>query len=526
MKKRSLARKVHAVLMSLVITFTSMNLLSAAGKVSASDSSGSSTVDKTLTYSDWEIVDGVFEQGVGYSLTDGSITSLDGYAFEGYMNFGGATDASTTYFKIGGSADNAHLAFQLNAYETENLQAVNHFNTDNQKFYQPSGWSNSGEMLVRLTFDETETNTWDVGIYVNDTYVDTMTLTNTALGTKLLLSGNITVCDMKIYYDDGATTEKEYNIKDYWTTDTKKAPVKAGFVFGGWYVTEDKTRVPLTEADLKEKGVDAYADTAYAKFVPVDVLSIKTQKGTADEITSLRILSTVDSTNYQAVGFEYKLATNSLGTTGNITKVYSAIKPYKGATDAELYKPGSTFVSGASKYFIAADVSEISSGSFAKIVYARPYWITMDGTKVMGLARNSRVEDKDNNYTSVGINLLPQLVKGELAAVAVGKIQVTYNTDNYDVVESGVDTTYDTTNGGTYLFPEMEYYINEEKGTITFVGNAADVTKNLTADGLFANIRFKKAENATGTELDFAINADETEFCNWAEAPVTKFVVQ
>lgn len=265
-------------------------------------------------------------------------------------------------------------------------------------------------------------------------------------------------------------------------------------------------------------------------------MSIKTQKGTGTSevdgatITSLRILSTVDSKNYQAVGFEYKLAaqpedTTKDDTTGKeITKVYSQIK--KSEYDSETYTSGTSFVSGVSQYFIAADVSYISEESFAKIVYARQYWITMDGTKVMGLARNSRVEDKKNDYTSVEINLLPQLPEEKIAAVAAGKIQVTYNTANYDVIETPDITVDNNTIGGKYLFPEMECHVDETSGIITFVGNADDVTADLLADGLFANVRFVKAAGATGTTLDFAIETEATEFCNWAEESVTEFVVQ
>lgn len=353
-----------------------------------------------------------------------------------------------------------------------------------------------------------------------------------------------------VFWDDGTTGAKKYVITDYWnettTESVRKVPVKEGYVFAGWYVndgTDSTKRVPLTEEALTEvasaeNGLSAYAQTAYAKFVPAEVLSIKTQVGTsADNVTAMRILSTVDSKNYQAVGFEYKLAIQDVGTTKNkttgeeITKVYSKIK--KSKYDSATYEPGTEFVSGVSKYFIAADVSSIKTESFSKIVYARPYWITMDGTKVMGLARNSRVEDKDteNDYTSVGINLFTD---GKVAvAVAAGKIQVTYNSKDYDVVDSTADIAAHAEYGGKYRFPEMECYVNEGgntgKGTITFVGNA-DVQngslENLLADGLFANVRFKNVSGDANATLDFTINTEETEFCNWAEAEVDAVVVQ
>lgn len=320
-----------------------------------------------------------------------------------------------------------------------------------------------------------------------------------------------------------ATTD-EYKISEYWSAGTKKVPVKAGYVFGGWYVKVDEKDVPLKQADLENGDISSYASMAYAKFVPAEVLSIKIQVGTNTTTTtkSMRILSTVDSTNYQEVGFQYKLATDDTAWTENITKVYSAIRPYKGATATQT--PDATFVKNVSKYFIAADVSSISEEGEEKIVYARPFWITMDGTKVVGLARNNRVVDYENDYECVGINLLTD---GKASAmVAAGKIQVTYNAADYDVV--GTDITADD-KGGTYLFPEMECHVDEAKGTITFVGNA-DIKEgkldDLLADGLFANVKFKQTTNTANAKLNFAIKTEATDFCNWAENSVEGFVVQ
>lgn len=319
----------------------------------------------------------------------------------------------------------------------------------------------------------------------------------------------------KVYF----ATADEYKMSEYWSAKDKKVPVKAGYVFSGWY--KDET-TPLKQADLTEAD-----ETAIAKFVPAEVLSIKTQAALGTDTSSLRILSSVDSLNYQEVGFKYKLAILPETQTENITKVYRAIKPYKGASESETIYPNDTFVEGVSTYFIAADVSDIKSASYEKIVYARPYWVTMDGTEVMGLARNNRIIDKQNNnqYTSVAINLFTD-GKAE-AMVAAGKIQVKYNTDDYNVVETTADTTYHATNGGKYLFPEMKCHVDETAGTITFVGNAEIIDTNLLADGLFANIRFEKDSNASETAtLDFQIKTEVTEFYNWSEVPVTAFVVQ
>lgn len=306
----------------------------------------------------------------------------------------------------------------------------------------------------------------------------------------------------------------EYSIADYWNENKAQctAPFRDGYVFAGWYSAKDE---PLTASDIKDAGVTNV--TAIAKFVPAEVLSIKVQMTTDEEGAILRILSSIDSKNYESVGFEYKLGRLGETTTEPLTVVYSAIKPTKDATEPIL--PGDTFVENVSKYFMAIDVNKINDNSHEKIVYARPYWVTLDGTTVKGLARNNRVVDCENNnqYTSVAINLLTDGNDKKMAQVAAGKIQVTYNSDSYKVV--GVDTTYDATTGGKFLFPEMKCHDNEA-GTITFVGNATEVDTNLTADGLFANIRFEKVDEDVTEALTVTVNEKATNFCNWVEATV------
>jgi hypothetical protein len=300
----------------------------------------------------------------------------------------------------------------------------------------------------------------------------------------------------EVYYDTTGT----YKMADYWTESKKQVPVLKDYVFGGWYAKDGEKYVPLNENALTNETVKDI--TAYPKFVPAEVLSVKTQLGKSDTETSLRLVSTVDSKDYQKVGFEVQLGSRDI-VNKEMTRVYSGIK--KSKTDTTVLEPDTTFVT-ASEYFIAVDISNISDKSYASIVYARAYWETMDGTTVMGLARNNRVEDKTNNYISVPVNLLTD--GATPAMVAGGKIQVTYNSDAYKVVGSTVDA-------GRVL-SEIAYFIDEDAGTITFAGNATKVDKNIIADGLYVNVRFvKKNENAG--DLNFAVKTDATSFCNWIE---------
>ena len=330
---------------------------------------------------------------------------------------------------------------------------------------------------------------------------------------KNLLAGIMTVAmiltsvivvpqDAKAADGNGIDQSGTYAIADYWTETTKTAPVKDGYVFAGWYAKEGDDFVAIDESELNNEVVASM--TAYPKFVPDEVLSVKTQMGTKGNKTSLRLLSSVDSTEYQYVGFIYQLGSGNVGNK-KMDKVYSGIKLSQDSE--EVVKPSEEF-STESQYFVAVNITNIASKNFETVIYARPYWITMDGTKVMGLARNNRVEDKVNDYVSVPVNLLTD---GKApAGIAAGQIEITYNTANYDVVvvdDKEVDFGK--------VFAEMEVGVNEEKGTINIVGNAATVNENVAADGIFANIRFVKSDNATSDALDFAVKT--TSFCDWDE---------
>ena len=317
-----------------------------------------------------------------------------------------------------------------------------------------------------------------------------------------------------VYYDD----EREYNISNYWSEDIKKVPMKDGYVFGGWFVYDGQKYVALEEEDLTNDTLSSIE--AVAKFVPADVLSVKTQLATEEtdgvEKAFLRLLSTTDSRDYKEVGFEYQLGSKAIVKKDMYT-IYTAIKPSK--TSSQILYPDSSFVDGASEYFIALDVNNISNKNYAKIVYARAYWVTKDGTTVMGLARNNRVEDKivddlqnKKEYFSAGITLLSDDYNPSM--VAAGKVVMKYNATDYDVYQIDAGR----------VLSAMRWYVDKANNTITFVGNAETVNTNEETDGLFANVRFVKSSNKTDATLDFEV--ESTAFCNWDEQSVDTVSVQ
>ena len=320
---------------------------------------------------------------------------------------------------------------------------------------------------------------------------------------------------------DGIT----YSPKDmatYWNTSPKTAPVKANHVFAGWYTADENEKFTA----IKEANGIPTSATSYAKFVPSYVLSVKTQVEKKAEVAStdtkpdstfLRVLSSVDSGDYQNVGFEILLGDKeTVLEVAPITKVYAGLK--LSAEDTNAITPDSVFGTLA-KYFTALDVEDISNLSFSSKIYIRPYWTTLDGTKVEGLAKNVRVEDKyaDYKYISVPVNLLTDGVTP--TKVAAGMIEVSYDPVKFEVATDTNDKEKIDTGR---VLEEMEYVVDSANGKITFVGNATEVNEDVKADGLYANIRFiRKSGYSSATESDLALTKTVKEFCDWEENPET-----
>lgn len=327
--------------------------------------------------------------------------------------------------------------------------------------------------------------------------------------------------------DDAAgISYEQLEMGRYWNAENKTAPVKPNCVFAGWYTKDERDEF----AAIKEAEGIPTSKTTYAKFVPAYVLSVKTQVEAKAEIESseaadkgddfstfMRVLSSVDSGNYQNVGFEIFLGDNEVELELDaFTKVYDGLK--LSATDKDAIYPEDVF-GEASDYFTALDLKNIKATKFSSKIYIRPYWTTLDGTKVEGLARNVRVEDKytDYKYVSVPINLLTDGVNP--VKVAAGMVEVTYDATKA-VVAKDAQGNYRIDTGR--LLKDMEYNVippaaGETTGKIIFAGSGIDTTEEIMADGLYANIRFQSATDAKLTESDLNLTKTAKEFCDWEE---------
>lgn len=307
--------------------------------------------------------------------------------------------------------------------------------------------------------------------------------------------------------------EQTYNIKDYWNADAEKrtAPVKEGYVFGGWFETADESK-PLTEEALKTE----VPDSAYAKFVPAQVLSVKAQnqKGVAEQTIEamreknlkeeeipdnekfyVRVMSSLDSDNYTKVGFDIYLNNTKKLENTETEKIYTGVM-VNGKTQyaKDIY-------GGASKYLMTWRLTEIDWADNVKlIIYVRPYWVTTDGTKVNGLAKYVHIEDEYLGYINVPVNLLG----GE--EIAAGAVDVTYDTnENLQLIkfEEG------------RIFSKMNH--SYTGNTVKMVGNTDLQSGNYDENGetIYANLRFKKP--TTNTEVNFNIVDVANKFCDWDE---------
>lgn len=305
-----------------------------------------------------------------------------------------------------------------------------------------------------------------------------------------------------IYVKDEAT----YDIEKYWSEEKKGVPVREGYVFAGWYEDTNETEnSPLTEEEAKT------ATEAWAKFVPDYVLSVRAQNeaGTAagdGKNNSTRVLSSVDSAQYQNVGFDIWLA-NKTQLVDNDTKTAPLItdRAYTNIMVGEKTVSATEEFGAASKYFIVWRLDNIADINDSKIIYVRPYWITMDGTTVYGLAKYVHIEDEYLGYISVPINLMT----GD--TIAAGIVKMTYPED----------LTFVGFEKGRVL---TEMFDNHEtSGIVKMVGNAEEVDEKVSADGIFANIRFRKptSEEFDANNLTFEL-LEGADFSNWDEEKVPK----
>lgn len=289
---------------------------------------------------------------------------------------------------------------------------------------------------------------------------------------------------------------KESNVKAPKPTNSEYKD----WIFAGWYT--DRT----CEIALDKNTVSG---SYYAKFIPAEVLSIRcqipvdTNEGTTGT-SKLRIVSTVDSLRYSKVGFRLEIANNA-PIDYNTTTVYSSIKV---TGDGVPFAHQPSVFDDMSKYFITATITNIPSTEFATGIRITPYWVTLDGTEVYGVSRYARVEDGYLDIVNIPVRLYTD------AEVAAGSLTVDYNEEIFEFFGWDAGTVFD----------EMKTAeVNGKVRCVGLSGEITDTTGNVTADGMYANLRFRLKDGKTlPGSSSFTVSGEN--FCNQAEQSVTQDV--
>ena len=308
-----------------------------------------------------------------------------------------------------------------------------------------------------------------------------------ALSGSMIHSATVDAADERTVVYEERTSEFSDCIQN------KTAPVKEGYLFGGWYKGQNENDF------LTEQTVSDYTGTAYAKFVPAEVLSVKAQIDTTTKANgagdkkdaSIRILTGVDNLKYQYIGAKILLGDKHDVNAEAKSTVYDTLLMSEDENTAKV-KADQLF-GPAAKYFSVWNIIKISDVNDSKMIYARPYWETLDGTTVYGLAKYVHVEDGYLNYFSVPINMMSE-TKGA-AGVMTMNYSTTYLTDDV-IVEKG------------HVFDDDVEY-NVSNGTITVVGNGKTVDDTKSGETLLANVRFKLQD---GTKLFVASESDSKQW--------------
>lgn len=326
----------------------------------------------------------------------------------------------------------------------------------------------------------------------------------------------------EIVYDN-----TNYSISDYWTTESKTAPTKSGYVFGGWYTKPSNTYIALEKDDITtdSEGKASMSETVYAKFVPAQVLSVKAQnasgtKANDGKAASVRVISAVDSTAYQNVGFtilinnKNKLLTETEGELES-AQIYTGLK-----VGDDSYSAADIFGVPA-EYLNVWRLDGILDKRDTTIINVTPYWTTLDGTKVEGQCKYIHIEDGYEGYISVPVNI------NTTENIAAGTVTITYP-EGLTLVEDKVEFAG--------VLPEATLSDDKGSNTITIVGNAteADVYDTYSTGvnntgirkTILVNLRFTADTSAypgagKGTFLQFIVADENALFYNWGENKVT-----
>ncbi|MDO4743077.1 MAG: DUF4886 domain-containing protein, partial [bacterium] len=172
------------------------------------------------------------------------------------------------------------------------------------------------------------------------------------------------------------------NFRTVGSDDVAVAPVSDGKLFSGWSVGS--------------KGQHT------ANFVNKDVLAphfqLASQTTVDSESTNIRLLSTVDSLDYDNVG--YDIAIDGDEYSFQTRTVYSSVYAVDSTGKRNLYTAGQVGVQDVSNYIFCLEIKNVPKEFFDKKISVTPFW-TVDGIKVYGKSRKVAVHGYLDNSIKV-----------------------------------------------------------------------------------------------------------------------------
>ncbi|MCC8081806.1 MAG: hypothetical protein LIO80_07370 [Lachnospiraceae bacterium] len=205
-----------------------------------------------------------------------------------------------------------------------------------------------------------------------------------------------------MYVKVSATNISSYTTTAYPTTSetyTSSSSNDSGYyIFAGWYsatTSEDGTTTYTAMTSFPTE------TTAYAKFVEANTMSIKgvvmesVTDGDTEGTKYWRIVTGLDSLNYDYIGFEVHMDTSTEATaiSGYYWRDYTAQSANNRKFEA------SEFGTSA-KYVSVCLVSEADSATSCNV---RSCWTTLDGTKVYGAWYTCTYTSTDNKYNELNV---------------------------------------------------------------------------------------------------------------------------
>ena len=158
-----------------------------------------------------------------------------------------------------------------------------------------------------------------------------------------------------------------YDVAAYKSGSTPTYPTESGKIFAGWFDDVNHTTPHMGNTGL-----------AYAKFIDDDVLTTKFQIATDD--TAVRFISSVDSMDFEEVGFIFT------GTYGNAVitektktteKLYTKITAAGESIEPDVFSPDS-------HYFFTYTIRGMEDATTNSTWHVTPFYKTLDGTVVTG----------------------------------------------------------------------------------------------------------------------------------------------